>query len=1457
MVFDIIDFCGDWLVEHVPPPVEVSGSLAVQMSQRAEQQERLRQQKAKEEQEREQERANKLAKEIEEKYEADALRMLLASQNSRRKRANSEATEVPGDIPTETFDDGFTVNGMRYDTVKYFHPRNYCLGVLYAADVVTETNQVSIPLELYVVTFQSPYYTTNQGRKKLTQIETDIQRLINVHHSNVLDVLAVKLIKPNSSEPPQLMILSEQPPALTLWDVLEDSECLREDRASDYAYQIFAGLQAIHSASSELFHRSINPRTIALASREQPTASKLVKLQKVSFHARLLELHKSNPFASHITTTDDYHLPAAWISRDADESPLLYSRQRDIHDVGIVFLQMLVGLDVVDRFSDLASVFTSSTISSPIQGLIYQMLFPKNKKLCTCAYFFAELNKLSPVSVLNRSPVISVPDVRTPMAVNPAYSPEAEYFKTPLASKHIHNGARPASRWKEDWEELELLGRGAYGSVVKARNKIDDRIYAVKKVRLKAHSDAKIFREVNALSRLSHRFIVRYYTTWLETSDRTDPISRDMSTIDSDSEQSSLDDTSVPASAVANSNVNIELYDDLDELDNLSASRGSFPSIHFRRASSSAGEDTDSDPEPADDFFIQPGFTPPVIPQFHKIQRTLYIQMEFVERQTLKEQVNEGLSEDEAWRLFKQILEALVHMASLGILHRDIKLTNIFIDAKGDVKVGDFGLATSSLAEVDPSDVSPNVVALRSDMTLDVGTTLYIAPEVQSRKRGPTNHTKADLYSLGIVFFEMNFPFKTAVERIRVIENLRKPSILFPAEWDPIRVRQRDIITQLLNHDPNKRPSALELSQSPLLPHGLEDEYFRAALQMISRPESQYHEAALSSLFRQPQNVVRSFLYDMDTEPPESASLLGVIIERLVSCFRLLGAIEMEPSLLMPVFDMNEEKKHAVFLDRYGDIVTLPNNALVPFARLAAKAGYTRIKRYHIRDIYRPNVIAGHPKVQKAAVFDIISTDLTSGLTASAAEIIALANRILDSFPNLVENYDIFLSHSTIVDLILDRIPATHRNSVLETLYQSKIPIAQKKVQLAKKGLNKHIIDELEILSDFDEIDSVISRLEKISSSLVLQFRPYIEDMKTVVLYAYSAGATRPLLFHPLMVGSHNSYFKDGIIIEVARKSKRMDILAAGGRYDNLIRRYTSPTSKSEAVGAYAFQISIEKIKTALLSHQSSSVKSLIKEERSFGYWTRKRCDVYIVSHQPGYLQDRLEVAAYLWKNNISCDLVYESGLQHAESYVDRCADEGILFILYLRSRVGKRDQAAFKVKSVLSREETEVSRQDLVQWLRQEIAEQRRIDITTAQAPLFAEDYANNLPSNSKPVTSVVQPVLPVMDTKKQRKQVKNIFEDRAFETAEEIRKIFLKPNGMPTIAIDVPPVVFDQLVKSSSWLMDEEMWKEICAAFPTQQASYPQQIKEAVLKKKADGFRFILLYAVKEERMQLLQIQ
>ena len=130
--------------------------------------------------------------------------------------------------------------------------------------------------------------------------------------------------------------------------------------------------------------------------------------------------------------------------------------------------------------------------------------------------------------------------------------------------------------------------------------------------------------------------------------------------------------------------------------------------------------------------------------------------------------------------------------------------------------------------------------------------------------------------------------------------------------------------------------------------------------------------------------------------------------------------------------------------------------------------------------------VAGHPKVLKAAVFDIISPELEYGAVAAGAEIIAVASDCLDSFPNLAQNYDIHISHSkcesvfkivvffppntkssnAVVEIAMKRVTADARSSVTEIILQSKSTPAQKRALLLKKGIPRTAVDELEILSE-------------------------------------------------------------------------------------------------------------------------------------------------------------------------------------------------------------------------------------------------------------------------------------------------------------------------------------------------------------------------------------------------------
>jgi eukaryotic translation initiation factor 2-alpha kinase 4 len=121
-----------------------------------------------------------------------------------------------------------------------------------------------------------------------------------------------------------------------------------------------------------------------------------------------------------------------------------------------------------------------------------------------------------------------------------------------------------------------------------------------------------------------------------------------------------------------------------------------------------------------------------------------------------------------------------------------------------------------------------------------------------------------------------------------------------------------------------------------------------------AKTDSPHRQAVLAALFNQNSRGVRGFLYDNDVEHPEHASLNGIVADTLATIFRLHGAIEMVPPLMMPATDNIDDTTRVLFVDRHGEVVVLPNNALIPFARVAARNSLKRIKRFHIGDIYRP-----------------------------------------------------------------------------------------------------------------------------------------------------------------------------------------------------------------------------------------------------------------------------------------------------------------------------------------------------------------------------------------------------------------------------------------------------------------------------------------------------------------------
>ena len=211
------------------------------------------------------------------------------------------------------------------------------------------------------------------------------------------------------------------------------------------------------------------------------------------------------------------------------------------------------------------------------------------------------------------------------------------------------------------------------------------------------------------------------------------------------------------------------------------------------------------------------------------VKHILYIQMQFCSQKTLaaflsNQEARKGPSGGDsvnipyALNLFLQIVQGVCHVHLQGLIHRDLKPNNCFIDDAGVVKVGDFGLSRESGESKDEDatlaskkemdiDVSPG------DITAGVGTRSYASPE---QMQGGDYDSSTDIYSLGIMLFELCYPMYTAMERYIVMNKLRNH--IFPDHWlakvKPAFPSLHTLLLSMLSNSPSERPTAHVVAQS-------------------------------------------------------------------------------------------------------------------------------------------------------------------------------------------------------------------------------------------------------------------------------------------------------------------------------------------------------------------------------------------------------------------------------------------------------------------------------------------------------------------------------------------------------------------------------------------------------------------------------------------------------------------
>jgi serine/threonine protein kinase len=131
---------------------------------------------------------------------------------------------------------------------------------------------------------------------------------------------------------------------------------------------------------------------------------------------------------------------------------------------------------------------------------------------------------------------------------------------------------------------------------------------------------------------------------------------------------------------------------------------------------------------------------------FGETNGLFYFSMEFVDGQNARQLMHAGkLPQAQTLSIVSQVCDALRYAHDEGIVHRDIKPENILLDKRGRVKIADFGLAKLV-------GLTPTYLTLTGAHEV-MGTLYYMAPE-QTRRSHQVDH-RADIYSLGVVFYEM------------------------------------------------------------------------------------------------------------------------------------------------------------------------------------------------------------------------------------------------------------------------------------------------------------------------------------------------------------------------------------------------------------------------------------------------------------------------------------------------------------------------------------------------------------------------------------------------------------------------------------------------------------------------------------------------------------------------------
>lgn len=335
-----------------------------------------------------------------------------------------------------------------------------------------------------------------RARKPILDLEDDLERLKALSHENILNVFDFKLA--HNGDVWRFDVLMELASGPSLHDILRIASTISVQSARAYSIDILQGLDYLHKHG--IAHGSLDGSNVFIC---DSGSGKIAKLADATFQHKFHIISKShdiNPSTAASTTW------RPWVCQDATENSTENSKTRkgDIWDFGVLLIKMIFGFDAIEKHQP-HTFLSSGHLTAPFQDLLGDALRNDPRKRPNAF-------DLIPYEFLrtNIDAVQGNTDSTNVVLLNRRQSLSQRYSTD-------EGNASTASRYVNEWFELGRLGRGGYGEVVKTRNKLDGRVYAVKKITGKTQAQlSEVLSEVYLLATLNHPYVVRYYSAWPE-----------------------------------------------------------------------------------------------------------------------------------------------------------------------------------------------------------------------------------------------------------------------------------------------------------------------------------------------------------------------------------------------------------------------------------------------------------------------------------------------------------------------------------------------------------------------------------------------------------------------------------------------------------------------------------------------------------------------------------------------------------------------------------------------------------------------------------------------------------------------------------------------------------------------------------------------------------------------------